>query len=215
LSILRILTARIFEPLLAPLRYKGAYGGRGSGKSHFFGELLIETCQAERGTSAVCIREAQRTLAQSSKRLIESKIAALGLGHQFKIFSDKIATPGDGIIIFRGMQDHTAESIKSLEGFKIAWVDEAQNLSARSLSLLRPTIRADRSELWASWNALQLRLMRALESRARHQGWCSIVSDTTDNLASANNFIRAGYEMYQPPYPWAWPNTLYWRKPIK
>ena len=50
------------------------------------------------------------------------------------------------------MQDHTAESIKSLEGFRIAWIDEAQNLSARSLSLLRPTIRAERSELWASWN---------------------------------------------------------------
>jgi len=120
LSILRIPTARIFEPLLAPLRYKGAYGGRGSCKSHFFGELLVETCQAERGTSAVCIREAQRSLAQSSKRLIESKIAALGLGHRFKIFTDKIETPGDGIVIFRGMRDHTADSIKSLEGFRIA-----------------------------------------------------------------------------------------------
>jgi PBSX family phage terminase large subunit len=152
LSILRIPTARVFEPLLAPARYKGVYGGRGSGKSHFFGELLVETCQAERGTLAVCIREAQRTLAQSSKRLIESKIAALGLGHQFKLYSDKIETPGDGIIIFRGMQDHTADSIKSLEGFRIAWVDEAQNLSARSLSLLRPTIRTETSELWASWN---------------------------------------------------------------
>jgi Phage terminase large subunit len=104
LSILKIPTARIFEPLLAPARYKGVYGGRGSGKSHFFGELLVETCQSEPGTSAVCIREAQRTLAQSSKRLIESKIAALGLGHRFKLFSDKIETPGDGIIIFRGMQ---------------------------------------------------------------------------------------------------------------
>ena len=152
MSILRIPTAKVFEPLLAPSRYKGAYGGRGSGKSHFFGELLVDTCQAERGTSAVCIREAQRSLAQSSKRLIESKIAALGLGHQFKVFSDKIETPGDGIIIFRGMQDHTSESIKSLEGFRIAWIDEAQNLSARSLSLLRPTIRAKESELWASWN---------------------------------------------------------------
>lgn len=105
MSILKIATAKIFEPLLAPARYKGAYGGRGSGKSHFFGELLVETCQAERGTLAVCIREAQRTLAHSSKRLIESKIAGLGLGHGFRIFSDKIATPGDGIIIFRGMQD--------------------------------------------------------------------------------------------------------------
>lgn len=103
MSILKIPTARIFEPLLKPARYKGVYGGRGSGKSHFFGELLVETCQAERGTLAVCIREAQRTLAQSSKRLIEGKIASLGLGQGFKLFNDKIQTPGDGLIIFRGM----------------------------------------------------------------------------------------------------------------
>jgi phage terminase large subunit len=109
LSILKIPTAKIFEPLLERRRYKGVHGGRGSGKSHFFSELLVEICQAERGTSAVCIREAQRTLAQSSKRLIEGKIAALGLGHRFKVFSDKIETPGDGIIIFRGMQFYFAK----------------------------------------------------------------------------------------------------------
>lgn len=60
--------------------------------------------------------------------------------------------------------------------------------------------------------ALQLRLMRAMEARARHNGWNCVVSDTTDNLASANNFIRAGYRLYLPTVPWAWPNTLYWRK---
>jgi hypothetical protein len=103
LSILQIPTAKAFEPLLAPARYRAAFGGRGSGKSHFFGELLVEICQAERGTLAVCIREAQRTLAQSSKRLIEGKIASLGLGHGFRVFNDKIETPGDGVIIFRGM----------------------------------------------------------------------------------------------------------------
>ena len=64
-------------------------------------------------------------------------------------------------------------------------------------------------------NTLQLRLMRALEVRARRNGWSSIVSDTTDNLVSANNFIRAGYRLYRPEYPWAWPNTLYWRKVIE
>src|SRR5204863_1303167 len=112
LSTLKIPTAKVFEPLLLSARYRAAYGGRGSGKSHFFGELLVETCQAERGTLAVCIREAQRTLAQSSKRLIESKIAALGVGNGFKLYNDKIETPSDGIIIFRGMQDHTADSIK-------------------------------------------------------------------------------------------------------
>jgi phage terminase large subunit len=111
LSTLKIPTAEIFEPLLQRGRYKAVYGGRGSGKSHFFGELLVETCQAERGTSAVCIREAQRTLAQSSKRLIESKIAALGVGSHFKIFSDKIETPGDGLIIFRGMQGYTFKAV--------------------------------------------------------------------------------------------------------
>src|SRR5882757_3066061 len=180
LSTLKIPTAKVYEALLLPARYKAAHGGRGSGKSHFFGELLVETCQAERGTLAVCIREAQQTLAQSSKRLIESKIAALGLGHGFKVFSDKIETPGDGLIIFRGLQDHTAESIKSLEGFRIAWIDEAQTLSARSLSLLRPTIRAENSELWASWESLGLAehaLLaqgRKIAARPQHTFNCSI-----------------------------------------
>jgi hypothetical protein len=57
--------------------------------------------------------------------------------------------------------------------------------------------------------------MRALELRARHIGWGWVVSDTTSNLPSANNFIQAGYRLYQPQYPWAWPNTLYWHKSIR
>jgi GNAT superfamily N-acetyltransferase len=61
-------------------------------------------------------------------------------------------------------------------------------------------------------HGLQLRLMRAMEWRSRSNGWNCVVSDTTDNVASANNFIRAGYRLYEPQYPWAWPNTLYWRK---
>src|SRR5690348_8381710 len=97
---LRIPTAPVFRPLLQPARYKGAYGGRGSGKSHFFGELLVDDCLREKGMLAVCIREVQKTLAQSSKRLVESKIAALGVGSGFKVFNDKIETPGDGLIVF-------------------------------------------------------------------------------------------------------------------
>ena len=61
---------------------------------------------------------------------------------------------------------------------------------------------------------LQLRLMRAMELRVRRNGWRWVVSDTTDNVASANNFIRGGYHLYRPQHPWAWPNTLYWRKSI-
>ena len=149
---LRIKAAEVFSPLLGDSRYKGAYGGRGSGKSHFFAELLVAQCIINPGLSAVCIREIQRTLTQSAKRLIEQKIEALGVGPLFRIYEDRIKTPGDGLIIFVGMQDHTAESIKSLEGFRIAWIEEAQTLSHRSLALLRPTIRVEGSEIWASWN---------------------------------------------------------------
>jgi phage terminase large subunit len=103
---------------------------------------------------AVCIREVQKDLAQSSKALIESRLEMHGLNESdgFKLFRDVIETPGDGLLIFKGMQDYTAESIKSLEGYKRAWWEEAQTASSRSLSLLRPTIRVEGSELWFGWN---------------------------------------------------------------
>lgn len=148
---LRIETPRAFKPLLARARYKGAHGGRGSGKSHFFAEMLIERCVMAR-TDAVCVREVQKSLAQSVKKLLELKIEALGVGALFDIKQDYIGTPHGGRIIFQGMQNHTAETIKSLEGYDIAWVEEAQTLSQRSLDLLRPTIRKEGSELWFSWN---------------------------------------------------------------
>lgn len=62
---------------------------------------------------------------------------------------------------------------------------------------------------------LQLRLMRVVEARGRRFGWDSIVSDTTDNAVSANNFIQAGYRLFEPETPWAWAHTLYWRKRLR
>lgn len=151
---LQIETARVFKPLLQPSRYKGVHGGRGSGKSQFFSGLLPEYALANKGLRAVCIREVQRSLKESAKRLIEDQLIKFELGEAdgFKVYNELIKTPGDGLIMFQGMQDHTAESIKSLEGIDVAWCEEAQSLSHRSLSLLRPTIRKDNSELWFSWN---------------------------------------------------------------
>jgi len=151
MSELIINTPAVFEPLLAPARYKGAHGGRGSGKSHFFGEMLIEDCIRE-PISAVCLREVQKSLKFSVKRLLEAKIESMNAGLYFEVQNEQIKTRNGGVIIFQGMQDHTADSIKSLEGFKRAWVEEAQSLSQRSLDLLRPTIRAPGSEIWFSWN---------------------------------------------------------------
>jgi phage terminase large subunit len=156
---LRLETPAVFLPLLTPSRYKGAWGGRGSGKSHFFAEKLIEDCMAEPGDAgegmrAVCIREVQKDLAQSSKLLIESKLKHYSITEAdgFKVYNDVIQTPGDGLIMFKGMQDYTADSIKSLEGFKRAWWEEAQSATMHSVNLLRPTIRSAGSELWFSWN---------------------------------------------------------------
>lgn len=142
----------LFDDFMVPSRYKALYGGRGSAKSHFFAEAMIGNAAENSGFRAACIREVQKTLKESAKRLLEDKIAVMGYSDRFRILTDQIITPGDGVIIFQGMQDHTAESIKSLEGFHVAWAEEAQTLSARSLELLRPTIRAPASELWFSWN---------------------------------------------------------------
>ncbi len=150
---LNIITPNWAKPLLKPKRYKGAKGGRGSGKSHFFGEALVEAMVINPNTSVVCIREIQKSLKFSAKRLIEEKIESMGVSSLFTITQSEIrATKGKGVILFQGMQDHTADSIKSLEGFNIAWVEEAQTLSKKSLQLLRPTIRAEGSEIWFSWN---------------------------------------------------------------
>ena len=174
-----IKTARILMPLLQPMRYKAAYGGRGSMKSHFFAEHGVFRALKQPGFRMVCIREVQKSLKESAKRLIEDKIEKFQASESFNITQDHIDTPGGGIILFQGMQDHTAESIKSLEGFDVAWCEEAQTMSAKSLEYLRPTIRKDptcsicrrsiqeclcppqevlireifpESELWFSWN---------------------------------------------------------------
>ncbi|WDA36411.1 PBSX family phage terminase large subunit [Sphingobium sp. YC-XJ3] len=148
---LTIDTPRWFVPLLEPARYKGVHGGRGSGKSHAMAEYVVERCIMAK-TNVVCIREVQKSLAQSVKKLIENKIEEMGVGHMFEVQQAVIKAPHGGLIIFTGMQNHTADSIKSLEGFDIAWFEEAQSCSQRSLDLLRPTLRKEGSELLFTWN---------------------------------------------------------------
>jgi phage terminase large subunit len=150
---LQIKTPRWAIPLLEPKRYKGAFGGRGSGKSHLFAELLVEEHIRDKDMQSVCVREIQKSLQFSAKKLIESKIYSLGVSHLFDILQNEIRRKdGRGLIIFQGLQDHTADSIKSLEGFNRAWIEEAQSISRRSMELLLPTIRAPQSEIWFSWN---------------------------------------------------------------
>lgn len=152
MSILELEVPRALRPLLQPKRYKGAKGGRGGAKSHFFAEQLLFRCRTKT-TRAVCIREIQNSIRESVRQLLIDKISKLGLEADFTVLDAEIRCKRNGsLIVFKGMQEYNAENIKSLEGYDIAWVEEAQNLSARSLKMLRPTIRKDGSELWFSWN---------------------------------------------------------------
>lgn len=154
MSKLVIETASVFEPLLYPARYKGIHGGRGSGKSHFYADLWLEESVSHK-LDFVCLRETLKSLEFSVKKLLESKIAKYNAGAYFDVLDRKITSKLGGVTIFEGMQNHTAESIKSLEDFDRAWFEEAQNASDKSLTLLRPTIRKPGSQLWFGWNPMK------------------------------------------------------------
>lgn len=170
--------AEVFLPLRRFVRFRGIHGGRGSGKSHFAGEDLIEDCLCNH-VRAVCAREVQNSIKDSSKQLLEDKITLFAHHYsgakfscddptkivetgdpvRYKHFMSKwritereiIYKPTDSLIIFRGLQNHTAASIKSLEGFNRLWGEEAQTLSQRSLDLAIPTFRSG-SMLTFTWN---------------------------------------------------------------
>lgn len=141
----------VFEPLWRNARYKGAKGGRGSGKSHFF--ALYCVIQILRGRNVLCVREIQSSITDSVKRLLEQKIEELGVSDLFEITEKEIRCPQSGAIAtFKGMQNYNSATVKSLENFDVAWWEEAQVASSRSLEILIPTIRNAGSELLFSWN---------------------------------------------------------------
>lgn len=144
---------KVFAPLEGKARYKGAKGGRGSGKSYYFADKLIMELAQDQNKHAACMREVQKSIAKSSKKLLEERIRFYGLDDLFEIQKTEIkCRNGTGDIIFAGLQDHTVDSIKSLEGYDICWVEEAQTISEYSIELLTPTFRKEGSELWFSWN---------------------------------------------------------------
>ncbi len=153
--ILRPQTPKVFAPLWkAKTRYLAAYGGRGSAKSWDRATNMVFRHIMEPGLSSACIRDQQNSLEQSVFKLIVESADRLGVRSAIKPnTSDRyIQTPGNGIIIFRGLNEFNAENIKSLEGFDIAWMEEAQTIGQRAIDMLRPTIRKPGSQLWATWN---------------------------------------------------------------
>ncbi len=146
-----------FRSLRKPARYKAYYGGRGAGKSHSIAQELI-MLGSESKLSIFCGREIQKSISASVKKLLDDKIRAAGLqavregGNGFYESTQYAIHGANGTEFqFMGLRSNP-ESVKSIEGIDIAWIEEANTVSQRSLDLLVPTVRKEGSELWFSWN---------------------------------------------------------------
>lgn len=132
-------------------RHKIARGGRGSAKSWSIARILIARMLAGK-TRVLCVREVQNSIKESSLRLLDDQIKAMGVAPLFDVQKTCILGPHGSEVVFVGLQDHTADSIKSYEGFDVCWVEEAHTITERSANILIPTIRAAGSEILWSYN---------------------------------------------------------------
>lgn len=142
---------RKLQCLFQPNRYKFIRGGRGSGKSWGIARALL-ILGAGRKLRILCTREVQKSIKQSVHQLLSDQIQSLGLGEFYEVLATEIRGANGTQIFFAGLSDMTADSIKSFEGCDIVWLEEAQTLTKRSLTILIPTIRKEGSEIWASYN---------------------------------------------------------------
>ena len=138
-------------------RYRGAYGGRGSGKTRSFAKMAAArgvkyAAKGKRGIS-LCRRACMSTLAGSSfsevKEAIESDPLLVGA---YDIGKEYIRTK-DGRVEFSfvGLR-HNIGSVKSKALILLCWVDEAERVSEEAWTVLIPTVREDESEIWVTWN---------------------------------------------------------------
>lgn len=132
-----------------PARFRVWYGGRGGGKSWAIARALLVLAM-HKPIRVLCTRQYQISIADSSHRLLSDQINTLGLSGFFDVTKAEIRGNNGSLFIFRGLQN--ISEIKSLEGINICWVEEAEKTSNEALDMLVPTIRADNSEIWFTFN---------------------------------------------------------------
>ena len=166
------------EVFRQPAPYKITAGGRGSGKSWSFASLLSQKLTAEKH-NLLCCREIQKSLEDSSYKLLVETIERLNL-KGWIIKKDTLENENGSRVIFRGLKDLRAgNAIKSLEGYDLAWLEEAQAISLESLQLLLPTIRMNGSEIWACYNPNTEE--DAIEMLKAREGAISVKCNWSDN----------------------------------
>ncbi len=140
----------VYDPPFGEVAHRAGHGGRGSGKSHAFARAIILLCRKRR-MRVGCLREKQNSLADSVKQLLVDQIEELGLGWFFKITDTEIKAKNGSRIVFKGLWANP-QGIKSMEGFDLFWIEEAETVSQASIDLLLPTIRKAKAEVWWTWN---------------------------------------------------------------
>lgn len=133
------------------VRYRALYGGRDGAKSHSIARMLLTRGMAKR-ERILCVREIQKSIADSVHRLLSDLVTSLGLEGFYDVQKNYIRGKNGTLINFHGLSGETIASLKSQEGTTIAWIEEAQTITKRSWDILEPTIRAAHSELWLSFN---------------------------------------------------------------
>ena len=142
-----------FKPLFTnEWREAAIWGGRYSLKSHSVARFLLIRAR-EKKTRVACFREFQNSIAESSHQLLADLIHQYGL-RDFEITNNSIVNKLNGSdFLFRGLHQNE-QSIKSIEGIDIAWVEEAQTVSNTSLEVLTPTVRKKGSQIVYTYNRL-------------------------------------------------------------
>lgn len=145
------------------VKYRGAYGGRGSGKTRSFAKMAAIKAFMwaydparevdNRSGIVLCGREFMNSLADSSMEEIKQAIySEPWLLAQFEIGENYIRTKNRRVRFeFVGLR-HSLDSLKSKSRILIAWIDEAENVSETAWQKLIPTLREDESEIWVTWN---------------------------------------------------------------
>lgn len=149
-------------PKLVPVfsgeaRYRGAYGGRGSGKTRTFAKMTAvhgyRCGMSGQEGQILCAREFMNSLDESSLEEVKAAIASEPWLAEYYEVGDKFVRSKDKRVsyTFAGLR-HNLDSIKSKARILLCWVDEAEPVSDVAWRKLIPTIREEGSEIWVTWN---------------------------------------------------------------
>jgi len=142
---------------------RGAYGGRGSGKTRSFAKMAavqgMRFGQAGIKGQILCARQFMNSLEDSSLEEVKRAIEEVPELSAYWEIGDKYVKSRDGNVwfAFAGL-DRNIASVKSKGRILLCWVDEAEPVTEQAWDTLDPCLREEdeeggwNAELWVTWN---------------------------------------------------------------